>query len=1184
MTRRAPFVLAMLAFVAGCGDAPREKPARASHGVAARAPAQVVYRDVAASLGVVVLAHAANGRPRRVRAVDVPSSGFVTAEDAARAHLARLRPLFGDVTGTLAIDRSFTLPSGLHVVVFAPEIDGLRIGTGEVRVLMREGLELLLVTGTPPDAPLGRDVTFRLDARDASTRASIALVGPSPNAVVHATERLLALRGGELVPAYRLSLTVTREGTTAEGFVVDVDARDGEVIAMTSVTANDTFTYTVFADDAPPHTPFEGPETSTMPHPTGVPDGSRPSFVMPRAVNVEGLITVLASPDPWLPDGATVTTGNNADAYADLESPDGFTEGLDFRASVTSPGVFAHTYDTSLGALDIASQRDAAVTQLFFTINWLHDAYYDAGFTETAWNAQTDSYGRGGLGGDAIFAEAQDAAIAGARNNANMTTFVDGVSPRMQVYLWDGRDTRTLTITSGVGELAASTASFGAAEYDVSADIALAEDASGVATTDACEPIINDVAGKVVLVDRGTCLFVEKAANVQAAGGVAMIVVNNVVGNVSAGMSGTNAAVTIPCIGIGNDDGQAVRTAVNAQATSAHLFRDTEPLRDAALDGSIIAHEWGHYLHHRLSACEFTKQCRALSEGWADFVALHMGLREGDALDGAYPIAAYADVAGSPDHAYFGLRRAPYSVDRTKNDLSFRHIARGEPLPTHPLSVSVDDNAAVHNAGEVWASMLFDALVALVRAHGVEEGRRRMAEYVVAGLIATAPQATYVDAREGLLDAVGAVDEADALTIATSFAARGLGSCAVAPPASSDDLTGVVESTTSSARFVFRSVGLVDDTTSCDADGVLDAGESGHVEVGVANVGAMAASVVVRVTSQTPELVVDAPFAESVVVAPFTSTTVRLPVSLANSVADVGIVELWAELTQSAGCVVPPPFIAHLRTNADDVPSSSRVETFKSRHTAFTEAGTQSFDLRVDRTSLDVEAFTRYDARTDASLVTPSLTVGTDAFTVMFVHRYAFETDGAAGPGLDGGVVELSLDHGETWADATSRAAVAYTGAIADTALAARALRGRAAFVGRSPGYPLAHTTTIDFGTSLSGQSVRLRFRFATNDNITNVGWSLDDVAFTGIVGTPFGEIVADRCGEMRDGGVMEDADVWGPDAAADAAAVPPAPGHLSGGSGCRASAQSDRGAWLALVVILAGIRYRPRRGAPRAA
>ena len=161
---------------------------------------------------------------------------------------------------------------------------------------------------------------------------------------------------------------------------------------------------------------------------------------------------------------------------------------------------------------------------------------------------------------------------------------------------------------------------------------------------------------------------------------------------------------------------------------------------------------------------------------------------------------------------------------------------------------------------------------------------------------------------------------------------------------------------------------------------------------------------------------------------------------------------------------------------------------------------------------------------------------------------------------------------------------MAYTGAIADTALAARALRGRAAFVGRSPGYPLAHTTTIDFGTSLSGQSVRLRFRFATNDNITNVGWSLDDVAFTGIVGTPFGEIVADRCGEMRDGGVMEDADVWGPDAAADAAAVPPAPGHLSGGSGCRASAQRDRGAWLALVVILAGIRYRPRRGAPRAA
>jgi L-aminopeptidase/D-esterase-like protein len=52
----------------------------------------------------------------------------------------------------------------------------------------------------------------------------------------------------------------------------------------------------------------------------------------------------------------------------------------------------------------------AALTQLFYTNNWLHDAFYDAGFNEAAGNAQQDDFGRGGLGGgignsNALFGE-----------------------------------------------------------------------------------------------------------------------------------------------------------------------------------------------------------------------------------------------------------------------------------------------------------------------------------------------------------------------------------------------------------------------------------------------------------------------------------------------------------------------------------------------------------------------------------------------------------------------------------------------------------------------------------------------------------------------------------------------------------------------------------------------------------
>lgn len=41
---------------------------------------------------------------------------------------------------------------------------------------------------------------------------------------------------------------------------------------------------------------------------------------------------------------------------------------------------------------------------------------------------------------------------------------------------------------------------------------------------EACDPLEKDVKGKVVLVRRGTCPFVQKAENVQNAGGVAIII------------------------------------------------------------------------------------------------------------------------------------------------------------------------------------------------------------------------------------------------------------------------------------------------------------------------------------------------------------------------------------------------------------------------------------------------------------------------------------------------------------------------------------------------------------------------------------------------------------------------------------------------------------------------------------
>ncbi len=208
---------------------------------------------------------------------------------------------------------------------------------------------------------------------------------------------------------------------------------------------------------------------------------------------------------------------------------------------------------------------------------------------------------------------------------------------------------------------------------------------------------------------------------------------------------------------ISQADGTALKAALAAGPVRARMFRAHEAERDSGLDNQMIAHEWGHYLHHRLADCG-THQCRAISEGWGDFLTLHLSARKDDNLDGTYGIAAFVGRGLFGDSGYYGIRRAPYSVDFTRNGLTFKHISDGEPLPDGVLPIP--PNWEVHNAGEIWASMLWESYVALLKTHGSRSGfdtvRRRMSEYVVAGLQMTPPDATYTEQRDALLAAVAA--------------------------------------------------------------------------------------------------------------------------------------------------------------------------------------------------------------------------------------------------------------------------------------------------------------------------------------------------------------------------------------------------------------------------------------------
>jgi hypothetical protein len=79
----------------------------------------------------------------------------------------------------------------------------------------------------------------------------------------------------------------------------------------------------------------------------------------------------------------------------------------------------------------------------------------------------------------------------------------------------------------------------------------------------ACNPLSANnalaVRGRIALVDRGTCTFAVKTKNAQNAGAIGVVVADNAAGSPPAGMSGTDATITIPSVRITQADGIALK-------------------------------------------------------------------------------------------------------------------------------------------------------------------------------------------------------------------------------------------------------------------------------------------------------------------------------------------------------------------------------------------------------------------------------------------------------------------------------------------------------------------------------------------------------------------------------------------------------------------------------------------------
>jgi len=194
---------------------------------------------------------------------------------------------------------------------------------------------------------------------------------------------------------------------------VTVDAQTGEVWTRFDWVASDSYKVYPAPVESPNH-------TSPLPPSDG-------------RVVVTNPANLTASPFGWHDTngvaGAEYLTlrGNNVHAYEDTNF-----DGLPPTTQPSCGSTLACNFTLNLSGAP-STYIPAAVTNLFYWNNIIHDVTYLYGFNEAAGNFQVNNYGKGGLGNDDVRAEAQD---GGGTNNANFSTPPDGSRPRMQMYIW----------------------------------------------------------------------------------------------------------------------------------------------------------------------------------------------------------------------------------------------------------------------------------------------------------------------------------------------------------------------------------------------------------------------------------------------------------------------------------------------------------------------------------------------------------------------------------------------------------------------------------------------------------------------------------------------------------------------------------------------------------------------------
>lgn len=539
---------------------------------------------------------------------------------------------------------------------------------------------------------------------------------------------------------------------------------------------------------------------------------------------------VLASPKGWHDTNTLTGTnasfkynylrGNNVWARSDYGNTNPTSASTTSTATGYSPTSASLTFDYAYPGTGAVANTyiDAATTNLFYMNNVVHDLFYQYGFNEINGNYQQTNYTPGATAADYVYADAQDGSSAATPtlNNANFSAPVDGQKGRMQMYLWNvaprNKPLFVTAPTSIIGNYISRQNGFSPGHVDLpiapaflQSDLVLYDDGTpdpgSSDNADACGAAVNAAAinGKIVLIRRslatasgGTpCNFTVKVKNAQLAGAIAVIVYNNIdvldgngnPADVALGMSGADASITIPAIGVSKIVGDLLtnQLASGPVTVKLQLPAGYTPFvnSDGDFDNGVIAHEFGHGISIRLAGGRNNSSClqneEQMGEGWSDWFALELQMKPGDI--GSTPRGIGTFVFGDPTTGN-GIRNYPYSTDMSINPETFNTVNLNQVTDANG-GVSTE----VHNVGEVWTTMLWDLTWAYVAKYGYDDnkyngtgGNNKVMRLVLDAIKLQPCSPTFVEAR----DAIIATDQAttggqDYCMIWQVFARRGLG-------------------------------------------------------------------------------------------------------------------------------------------------------------------------------------------------------------------------------------------------------------------------------------------------------------------------------------------------------------------------------------------------------------------------